>query len=60
MVTYADGCRTYTQRRRNGREENLFGNTLACKRLEVLLVGFAKGWYLSLHSLRPMFNGRAC
>ncbi|EPS97439.1 hypothetical protein FOMPIDRAFT_1025048 [Fomitopsis schrenkii] len=27
---------------RNGREENLFGNTLACKRLEVLLVGFAK------------------
>lgn len=29
--------------RRNSRDENLFGNTLACKRLEVLQVGFAKG-----------------
>ncbi|TCD67802.1 hypothetical protein EIP91_011930 [Steccherinum ochraceum] len=27
---------------RNGRDENLFGNTLACKRLEVLQIGFAK------------------
>ncbi|TFY59057.1 hypothetical protein EVJ58_g6020 [Rhodofomes roseus] len=27
---------------RNGKDENLFGNTLACKRLEILQVGFAK------------------
>ncbi|KAI0371258.1 phosphoglycerate mutase-like protein [Pilatotrama ljubarskyi] len=26
---------------RNGKDENLFGNTLACKRLEVLQIGFA-------------------
>ncbi|OSD08745.1 phosphoglycerate mutase-like protein [Trametes coccinea BRFM310] len=26
---------------RNGKDENLFGNTLACKRLEILQVGFA-------------------
>lgn len=28
-------------RRRNGKDENLIGNTFACKRLEVLLVSFA-------------------
>ncbi|KAK7043031.1 hypothetical protein VNI00_008769 [Paramarasmius palmivorus] len=28
---------------RNGRDENLIGNTSNCKRLEVLLVGFAQG-----------------
>ncbi|OBZ78072.1 putative acyl-CoA synthetase YngI [Grifola frondosa] len=27
---------------RNGKDENLFGNTLACKRLEILQVGFAQ------------------
>ncbi|TBU47055.1 phosphoglycerate mutase-like protein [Dichomitus squalens] len=27
---------------RNGKDENLFGNTLACKRLEVLQIGFAQ------------------
>ncbi|KAI0634864.1 phosphoglycerate mutase-like protein [Trametes polyzona] len=26
---------------RNGKDENLFGNTLACKRLEILQIGFA-------------------
>ncbi|EIW55519.1 phosphoglycerate mutase-like protein [Trametes versicolor FP-101664 SS1] len=26
---------------RNGKDENLFGNTMACKRLEVLQIGFA-------------------
>jgi len=40
---------------RNGREENLFGNTLACKRLEILQVGFAKAaaseWNETLASL---------
>lgn len=28
---------------RNGRDENLLGNTLACGRLELLLVNFAHG-----------------
>ncbi|PIL27692.1 hypothetical protein GSI_10845 [Ganoderma sinense ZZ0214-1] len=28
---------------RNGKDENLFGNTMACKRLEILQVGFAQG-----------------
>lgn len=28
---------------RNGKDENLIGNTHACKRLEILQVGFAKG-----------------
>ncbi|CAL1708943.1 unnamed protein product [Somion occarium] len=27
---------------RNGKDENLFGNTLACKRLEILQIGFAQ------------------
>ena len=27
----------------NGKDENLFGNTGACKRLEVLELGFAQG-----------------
>ncbi|OCH93949.1 phosphoglycerate mutase-like protein [Obba rivulosa] len=40
---------------RNGKDENLFGNTLACKRLEVLLVGFAQAavaaWNPSLEPL---------
>lgn len=29
---------------RNGKDENLIGNTFACKRLEVLLTGFAQGF----------------
>lgn len=28
---------------RNGKDENLIGNTYACKRLEALQIGFAKG-----------------
>jgi|SRR5882762_2728410 len=28
---------------RNGKDENLFGNSYGCKRLEVLLAGFAQG-----------------
>lgn len=28
---------------RNGKDENLIGNTFSCKRLEMLQVGFAKG-----------------
>lgn len=27
----------------NGKDENLFGNTGACKRLEALEIGFAQG-----------------
>lgn len=30
-------------RSRNGKDENLIGNTYACKRLEMLQVGFAMG-----------------
>ncbi|KDQ60184.1 hypothetical protein JAAARDRAFT_32565 [Jaapia argillacea MUCL 33604] len=40
---------------RNGKDENLIGNTYACKRLETLLVGFAQaaasGWN---HTLEPL------
>ncbi|KAI0777216.1 phosphoglycerate mutase-like protein [Trametes elegans] len=40
---------------RNGRDENLFGNTLACKRLEILGVGFARAaaaaWNTTLEPL---------
>lgn len=40
---------------RNGKDENLFGNTLACKKLEILQIGFAKAaaaeWNSTLASL---------
>ncbi|KAH8101820.1 phosphoglycerate mutase-like protein [Cristinia sonorae] len=40
---------------RNGRDENLFGNTLACKRLEILQIGFAQAaaqtWNTTLEPL---------
>ncbi|EMD34786.1 hypothetical protein CERSUDRAFT_86207 [Gelatoporia subvermispora B] len=40
---------------RNGKDENLFGNTLACKRLEILQIGFAQAavaaWNPSLEPL---------
>ncbi|KAI0073642.1 phosphoglycerate mutase-like protein [Panus rudis PR-1116 ss-1] len=40
---------------RNGKDENLFGNTLACKRLEHLLVGFAQAAASSWNSvLEPL------
>lgn len=40
---------------RNGRDENLLGNTMACRRLEVLLVNFAHGMYLP-SSTPPPFS----
>ncbi|RPD65713.1 phosphoglycerate mutase-like protein [Lentinus tigrinus ALCF2SS1-7] len=40
---------------RNGKDENLFGNTLACKRLEILQIGFAQAaatsWNVTLEPL---------
>lgn len=33
------------RRWRNGKDENLIGNTFACRRLEVLLAGFAQGLF---------------
>ncbi|KAM5532142.1 hypothetical protein V8D89_014167 [Ganoderma adspersum] len=40
---------------RNGKDENLFGNTMACKRLEILQVGFAQAaaaaWNTTLEPL---------
>ncbi|THH31001.1 hypothetical protein EUX98_g3181 [Antrodiella citrinella] len=40
---------------RNGKDENLFGNTLACKRLEILQIGFAQAaaqtWNTTLEPL---------
>ncbi|KAI0776494.1 histidine phosphatase superfamily [Irpex lacteus] len=40
---------------RNGRDENLFGNTGACKRLEILEIGFAKAAAAAWnHALEPL------
>ncbi|KAI0746993.1 phosphoglycerate mutase-like protein [Daedaleopsis nitida] len=40
---------------RNGKDENLFGNTMACKRLEILQIGFAQAaaatWNTTLEPL---------
>ncbi|KZV74189.1 phosphoglycerate mutase-like protein [Peniophora sp. CONT] len=40
-MSKCDANATHTLRVRNGREENLIGNTLGCKRLETLLINFA-------------------
>ncbi|VDB95648.1 unnamed protein product [Peniophora sp. CBMAI 1063] len=40
-MSKCDPDTTHTLRVRNGREENLIGNTLGCKRLETLLINFA-------------------
>ncbi|KAF8908484.1 histidine phosphatase superfamily [Mucidula mucida] len=40
---------------RNGRDENMIGNTYACKRLEILLVGFAQAAASAYnHTLEPL------
>ncbi|KAK7683555.1 hypothetical protein QCA50_013390 [Cerrena zonata] len=40
---------------RNGKDENLFGNTFACKRLEILQIGFAQAAAASWNStLEPL------
>lgn len=40
---------------RNGKDENLLGNAFACKRLEVLLVGFAQAAAAAYnHTLEPL------
>ncbi|KAJ4468793.1 histidine phosphatase superfamily [Lentinula aciculospora] len=40
---------------RNGRDENLFGNAGSCKRLEILLVGFAQAAASAYnHTLEPL------
>jgi acid phosphatase len=39
----------------NSRDENLFGNTAACKRLEVLEIGFARAAAAAWnHALEPL------
>ncbi|KAL4254370.1 Histidine phosphatase superfamily protein [Abortiporus biennis] len=40
---------------RNGKDENLIGNTLACKRLEILQIGFAQAAAAAWnHTLEPL------
>lgn len=42
---------------RNGKDENLLGNTYACKRLEILQVGFAQAAAAAWnHTLEPLDN----
>ncbi|CCL99109.1 uncharacterized protein FIBRA_01123 [Fibroporia radiculosa] len=41
---------------RNGKDENLFGNTLACKRLEILQIAAATEWNQVLAALDPKLS----
>lgn len=46
---------THLTSARNGKDENLLGNTYACKRLEILQIGFAQAAAAAYnHTLEPL------
>jgi hypothetical protein len=53
---------TQTQPYRNGKDENLIGNAYGCKRLEVLLAGFAQGLsaLTETHRTRKLMTLTSC